>query len=106
MRALTPGYMNYGATRPPSGCGPVATVASDVWENRVGPEVCVDNPVGADHICSDTFVAYGRVGQRKNDVHLADDQAKPCLSMALPGVRPAPKRLCWSQQQTLKRVEL
>ena len=37
---------------------------------------------------------------------VADNQAKPCLSMALPSVRPAPKRLSWSPQKTLKRVEL
>jgi len=36
---------------------------------------------------------------------LADDQAKLCLSKALPSVRPAPKQLSWSPQQTLS-VEL
>lgn len=39
-------------------------------------------------------------------VSVADNQVKLCLSMALPSVRPAPKRLSWSLQQTLKRVEL
>ena len=42
----------------------------------------------------------------KTMMALVDNQVKPCLSMALPSVRPAPKRLSWSQQQTLKRVEL
>ena len=39
-------------------------------------------------------------------VSVADNQVKPCLSMAFPSLRPAPKRLSWSLQQTLKRVEL
>ena len=39
-------------------------------------------------------------------VSVADNQVKPCLFMALPSVRPAPKRLSWSLQQALKRVEL
>ena len=39
-------------------------------------------------------------------VSVADNQAKPCLSVALPSVRPAPKRLSWSLPQTLKCVEL